>query len=124
MPTIFDSGDKMMDAAFSFGAVQIDYVRENKVVASAIPAKLGKTIFRAENNYGVTIRSEQRDFIVRSSDLDITPEVGDEIHFDGMKYSVTAPNDEPCWKWHTRQTHSQKRIHTKCYGEIEHEIND
>ena len=109
----------MLEAAFLYGAVKVDYLRADEIVSSQIPAKLGKTLFRAENNYGVTVRTEERDFIVRSSDLELTPEVGDEIHLDGMRYTVTAPDGEPCWKWHTRQTHSQKRIHSICYGKVE-----
>lgn len=119
MPNIFEKGEAMQEAAFRYGAVSIDYFRNGSALASGIPAKLGRTLFRAENNFGVTIRTEQRDFIVRTSDLAATPEVGDEIRYDGRKYSVCAPNDEPCWKWHTRINHSQKRIHAKYIGEIQ-----
>lgn len=106
----------MLEAAFNYAAASIDYYRGSSAYASGINAKLGKTLFRAEDNFGVTIRSEQRDFIILASDLTITPEVGDEIRFDGKKYTVTAPNNEPCWKWHTRLTHSQIRIHAKYIG--------
>lgn len=108
----------MLAAAFEYAAVSIDYCHDSNVV-SGIKAKLGKTLFRAEDNEGITIRTEQRDFIVRAIDIPgITPEVGDEIRFDGKRYLVTAPNNEPCWKWHTRQSHTQIRIHAKYNGEI------
>ena len=39
-----------------------------------IPATLGRTLFRAENEYGVTIRTETRDFLricrmIRSAEM-------------------------------------------------------
>ena len=34
-----------------------------------IPATLGRTLFRAENEYGVTIRTETRDFLIAAEDL-------------------------------------------------------
>lgn len=108
----------MQAAAFQYAAVKISYYRNAVAQATDIPAKLGSTLFRAENRYGVTTREEQRDFIVLASDLAVTPEVGDEIQYSGKRYSVTAPNNEPCWKWHTRTSHTQKRIHAKYNGEI------
>lgn len=117
MATIFEKGEAMQAAAFHYAAVRISYFRNGAALASNIPAKLGRTLFRAENNFGVTVRTEQRDFILLDSDLPITPEVGDEIQYDGKLYSVSAPNDEPCWKWHTRTSHTQKRIHAKYNGE-------
>ena len=108
----------MLDRAFLYASRPVTYLRNGSVVAENIPAKLGKTLFRAEGEYGVTIRIERRDFIVRSSDVAITPEVGDEIRFDGRRYTVTAPNGEPCWMYHTRQSHTQLRIHAEYNGAI------
>lgn len=116
MRSIFETGEKLLAAAFSFAAVAIDYRRAGEIVAVSIPAKLGKTLFRVDN-YGVSVRIRQRDFIVRTADLAVTPEVGDEILFDGKIYSVTAPADEPCWQWHTRLSHDQRRIHAKFSGD-------
>lgn len=103
----------MTAAAFGFAAVTVSYYQGETAVAENVPAKLGSTLFRAEDRFGVTVRTEQRDFIFRTADLNVTPEVGDEILFDGKTYSVSAPNGEPCWRWHTRLTHSQIRIHAK-----------
>lgn len=113
---MLEQGEQMLDAAFEYAAISIEYVRAGSVVAT-IPAKIGRTLFRTENAFGVTVRTECRDFIVRAADLDLTPEVGDEIICGDKKYLVSAPNDEPCWKWHTKATHSQKRIHTQMNGE-------
>lgn len=118
MPNIFEKGEAMQAAAFQYAAVSIDYFRNGAALASGIPAKLGRTLFKSENNFGVAVRTEQRDFILRDSDLAATPEVGDEIRYDGKKYSVSAPNDEPCWKWHSRTSHAEKRIHAKFMGAI------
>ena len=42
-----------------------------------IPATLVRTLFRAENEYGVTIRTETRDFLIAAEDLPDDPERGD-----------------------------------------------
>ena len=119
MANIFEKGEAMQAAAFGYAAVLITYRRAGTVLAADIPAKLGKTLFRAENQFGVTIRTGQRDFIIRTADLTaMPPEVGDEILFDGKTYSVSAPNGEPCWKWHSRISHTQIRIHAKYNGKI------
>lgn len=118
---IFEKGEAMTAAAFGFAAVTVSYYQGDTAVAENVPAKLGSTLFRAEDRFGVTVRTEQRDFIFRTADLNVTPEVGDEIRFDGKRYSVSAPNGEPCWRWHTRQTHTQIRIHAKYSGEINDE---
>ena len=109
----------MLREAFSYASVRVDYRRNGSVLASAVPAKLGRTLFRYDTPAGMTIRTEQRDFILRFSDLNVEPETGDEIVFDGAMYVVSAPNGEPCWRWHTRTTHSEIRIHTKCAGKEE-----
>ena len=38
-----------------------------------IPATPGRTLFRAENEYGVTIRTETRDFLIAAEDLPDDP---------------------------------------------------
>lgn len=123
MMNLFEKGEAMQDRAFLFASVPISYHRGGEMIAGEIPAKLGRTLFRAENQFGVTIRTEQRDFIVRASDISFLPEVGDEICYDGKSYSVSAPNGEHCWKWHTRNSHSQIRIHAKYNGESNEQSN-
>lgn len=80
-----------------------------------ITATRGRTMFRAETDYGVTIRIHSTDFLISSSDLPITPGKGDEILCDGVRYEVLAPNNEPVWRW---SGNDQKtfRIHTKEIG--------
>lgn len=106
----------MLHEAFNYASCRIDYRRAGETLAGNIPAKLGKTVFRYSTPYGVTVRSEQRDFIIRFDDMGIIPATGDEIIYRGEIFVVCAPNDEPCWKYHTRQSASEIRIHTKNAG--------
>ena len=111
--SIFEDGARMLDSAFGFAAVRISYARSGRS-SHSMPAKLGRTVFRYEDASGAVIRTEQRDFIVPATFFcNRPPEVGDSIWFDGKYYIVSAPNDEPCWRWHSRQNHSEIRIHAK-----------
>lgn len=80
-----------------------------------VNATLGKTLFRAENEYGVTIRVESRDFLIAASELVNDPERGDQILYNGTRYEVLAPNSEPVWRW-SGSFHTTRRIHTKEVG--------
>jgi len=97
-------------------AVPIVYVRRNGE-GLEINAGLGKTLFRAEDQYGTTIRIESKDFLVAGSALADDPERGDAILHDGRRYEVLAPNGEPVWKW-CGSYHRTRRIHTKDMGVI------
>lgn len=122
MSSIFKPGEALLNQMFAIASQPVSYLRDGAVLASNIPAKLGRTLFRTDDLSGsVTLRFEQRDFIVRSSDLPNLdePKKGDEIVFDGKTYQVSAPDGEPCWRWHTRQSHSQIRIHAKYTGDVE-----
>lgn len=90
-------------------SVPVVYVRRGGDVFS-LNATLGRTLFRADNEYGVTIRVESRDFI--TSDLPTTPERGDKIIHNNRQYEVLAPNGEPVWRWSGKAM----RIHTKDVG--------
>ena len=88
-----------------------------------IPATLGRTLFRAENEYGVTIRTEMRDFLIAAEDLPDDPERGDLILHAGLRYEVLAPNGEPVWRWSGTPVwrwsgtgRILRRIHTKEIG--------
>lgn len=110
----------MLDQLFEQSSVPVSYLRDGSVIASDIPAKIGRTLFRTDDiASGFTMRFEMRDFIVRNSDIANLgePKKGDEIEWDNKIYLVSAPDGEPCWSWHTRQTHTQMRIHTKYTGD-------
>ena len=80
-----------------------------------LTGSVGRTLFRAENEYGVTIRVESRDFLVSAENLPTEPQRGDRIVFAGRQYEVLAPNGEPVWRW-SGPRHVTRRIHTKEIG--------
>ena len=92
------------------------YVRRDGKVFS-VKATQGRTLFRAEDQYGTTIRTESRDFLIAASELACDPERGDRIICSGHEYEVLAPNGEPVWRW-SGSYHWTRRIHTKEMGEV------
>ena len=122
--SVFELVDSVLDDMFDVTAVPVSYSRDGVTLYTNIPAKLGSMLFRTDDAArGITIRTEQRDFIIRAADVSglDEPKKGDEIIWDGKAYMVAAPNGEPCWKWHTRHSHTQIRIHAKYIGDIETE---
>jgi len=95
-------------------SVPIVYVRKDGWTLQ-LDATPGRTLFRAENEYGTTIRTESRDFLVAGSGLPDNPERGDKILHAGRLYEVLAPNGEPVWRW-CGSYHRTRRIHTKEIG--------
>ena len=87
------------------------YVRKD---GTQIPINVtpGRTLFRAEDQYGVIVRIESRDFLVAASELSDEPERGDSILYNGIRCEVLAPNGEPVWGAY----HWTRRIHTKEIG--------
>lgn len=81
----------------------------------AVHASPGRTLFRAENEYGATIRTESRDFLIAADELPFDPARGDRIECGGREYEVLAPNGEGVWRW-CGGFHWTKRIHTKELG--------
>ena len=95
-------------------SVPAEYVRRDGTRID-VNATLGKTLFRAENEYGVTIRTECRDFLIAASELVNDPERGDSIVYNHVRYEVLAPNGESVWRW-LGTSHFTRRIHTKEIG--------
>lgn len=97
-------------------SVQITYQGkgENPV---PMTATVGRTLFRAENEYGVTIRTESRDFLVSVGQMPTEPQRGDRITYGGRLYEVLAPNGEPVWRW-SGSPQVTRRIHTKEIGGV------
>lgn len=124
MPSMFLRGEAMIDRMFEASGTSVSYRRDGEVMVESAPAKVGRTLFRTDDvAAGMVFRFEERDFIVRASDFAAIgePRRGDEIVWDGRLYLVAAPDGEPCWKWHTRQSHTQMRIHAKYSGAPEEE---
>lgn len=87
-------------------------------VTIEVNAVCGRTIFRTENEYGVTIRVFSRDFIISAEELTFIPEKGDEIIYNGLRFEVLAPGDEPVWRW-SGNDETALRIHTKEIGKVD-----
>lgn len=97
-----------------FLSVPVAYLfRDGKTLD--LTATIGRTLFRAENEYGVTIRTESRDFLISVEQLPDTPQRGDRIIYAGHCYEVLAPNGEPEWRW-SGTGQLVRRIHTKEIG--------
>jgi hypothetical protein len=87
-----------------------------------VPATIGKTLFRIEDEYGRVVRYESRDFLITASELIlnetvVSPERGDEIIDDGFIYEVMAPANEPEWRY-SDSFRNTLRIHSKLTGKI------
>lgn len=89
----------------------VGYLRPG-AASAAVRAVPGRSLFRAENDYGVTVRTETRDFIIEADALADEPQRGDVIVFNGCRYEVLAPNNEPVWRW-SDVFRVAYRIHTK-----------
>ena len=114
---LLESASKWLDAQRRENlSVSIIY-HPKKGGSSEILATLGRTLFRTENQYGITTRIESRDFLVLADDLPNDPERGDTIIYNGCRYEVLAPNGEPVWRW-SGAYHSTRRIHTKEIGAV------
>jgi hypothetical protein len=85
-----------------------------------VPATIGKTLFRIEDEYGRVVRYESRDFLITASELIldenvVLPERGDEIIDEGFIYEVMAPANEPEWRY-SDSFRNTLRIHSKLTG--------
>ena len=88
--------------------------------SAEIPATIGKTLFKIQDEYGRTIYYESRDYLISSADLILKgavtiPMKGDEIIENGFIYEVMAPANEPEWRYSDTYRNTL-RIHTKNTG--------
>ena len=95
--------------------VPVQYQRGNESVS--LPATIGKTVFAVPDSYGVFIKTESRDYLIRPSDLvfdgkQTLPVAGDRIIENVYVYEVMAPGNQPCWRW-SDDFCNTLRIHTK-----------
>lgn len=97
-------------------AIPVIYERR-KGGTFTVNATLGRTIFRAENDYGIVVDVVSRDFLVAASELPLEPERGDMVIYNGMGFEVLAPGGEPVWRWSGRRS-LVRRIHTKEIGRV------
>ena len=95
-------------------SVPVEYLRRDGE-RLRVHATLGRTLFKVENSYGITIHVYSRDFLIPVEFLPKDPQSGDKIFYDGVEYEVLAPQDEPVWRW-SGTIHQVRRIHTKEIG--------
>lgn len=104
----------------AYASNQIEYIRLADGETFTLTATCGRTIFRVDNAYGVFVRVQSSDFLFSAHTLGFKPQKGDEIHCNGRRYEVLAPNDEPVWRWSGNNL-DIIRVHTKEMGAIENE---
>ena len=114
MGVLSEAMSALRDAQSEWFGETVSYITSGGV-EKEIRAVPGSTVFRQMNEYGTWIRTETRDFIVRRSELELPPQKGDAIVFNGREYEVLAPNDEPVWRW-SDPLQTAYRIHTKHTG--------
>ena len=95
------------------------YVRGGQSVE--LSATVGKTTFEVDDGCGVLVRHESRDYLVLAADLKFDdaptlPQRGDRVRETQggtvFVYEVTAPGNEPCWRY-SDPYRKTLRIHTK-----------
>ena len=106
--------DKQRNDFLSEPIEYIHFAEENPQKFN-LTATRGRTIFKAETDYGITVRIHSTDFLISSDLLPVTPAKGDEIICKGICYEVLAPNNEPVWRW-SGVDNQTMRIHTKECG--------
>jgi len=119
MSDLFSDAAALVNSVLEdYGATLVTYARGSEEITVA--ATIGETVFRLNQNGGVT-RMQARDFIISAASLVIgggqtTPRRGDRITqttgSTSRTFEVLAPGGEPEWRWSDRH-HSRLRIHTK-----------
>ncbi|GJQ28427.1 MAG: hypothetical protein HBSAPP03_03110 [Phycisphaerae bacterium] len=89
-----------------------------------VQATIGRTEFEQADEAGLIRRTESRDYLIRSADLDlgagpIQPKAGDQVREQvGTKvlvYEVNAPGGQPPWRY-SDPYRRVVRVHTKFVG--------
>jgi len=116
----FDSAVAGMAAVVrSSRGVVVTYRRGE--ASAEVTATVGQTVFEVEDEYGVVMQSQTRDYLIAAADLvlagqRIEPQEGDRIEErrDGKTriYEVMAPGGEPAWR-PSDPAGQILRIHTK-----------
>ena len=100
----------------TMGSLSVQVTYRTKAGASIpLRAVVGSTEYRVEDEGGVFVKAESRDFIVSAEELEAEPSRGDSIVWKDTVYEVLAPDGSPCWRW-SDPFHRMMRIHTKEAG--------
>ncbi len=97
----------------------VSYARGSSTVE--VQATVGRTVFEQADEYGIVHKTESRDYLIRTADLELDgqvtlPKHGDQIReTDGTStfvYEVLSPGDEPVFRY-SDPYRKALRIHTK-----------
>lgn len=115
MGMLYDAMQWLEQQRHQYLTINVRYKRGDEFIAVA--ATVGNTVFEVPDSYGVMIKTESRDYLLRPSDLIISgrpilPMPGDRISENGYEYEVMAPGNKPCWRW-SDSFRNTLRIHTK-----------
>lgn len=92
--------------------------------AKEVQATIGKTEFEQADDAGLIHRTESRDYLIRTADLDlgagpIQPRAGDQVRETQgeqvLVYEVNAPGGQPPWRY-SDPYRRVMRVHTKFVG--------
>ena len=93
---------------------RVYYYRDE--ICHPVNATLGRTKYDIEDEYGLRIMAHTTDFLINAADLDLVPQVGDQIVCDKIVYEVLELGQSGCWRW--CDPHGiRRRIHTRQYKE-------
>ena len=91
----------------------IEYRRGLEVLN--ITATVGKTDYEVEDENGIKVGAEVRDFLITAADLPFTPESGDVVVFEGRTFEVMNLTGQGCWRY-SDPFHQTLRVHTRQTG--------
>ncbi|MDR2763125.1 MAG: hypothetical protein LBB88_11015 [Planctomycetaceae bacterium] len=96
-----------------FASSRVTYFRNEKELY--VNAVLGRTSYEIVDENGFRIANHAIDFLIRSDELKLIPQIGDTILAENIIYEVIDLGDG-CWRW--SDPHSiTRRIHTSIYKE-------
>lgn len=126
MPNLLKTGSDWLQSQQDAHATSpVVYGRGAETVT--VNAIIGRTEFDAADEYGITIRTESRDYLILAADLIldgsvVLPERGDTItETDGdftLVYEVLPIGNQPHWRY-SDPFRKRLRIHTKLLSRTE-----
>ena len=106
----------LADKQIVHASVKLKYARGDETFK--MNGWLGHTKVETTDLNGYKLTSHVTDFLVRSKDLPVTPELGDEIFMNGFRYEVLElGGDAECWCW-SDSYQTIYRIHVKNFGKV------
>jgi hypothetical protein len=123
MANLLETGASWLaDQLKAHASHSVTYIRGTEQVA--VQATIGKTEFEIDDESGIIIRSQSRDFLIQAADLQLgsvesLPVAGDLIRdtqgSNTFVYEVMAPGNEPPYRY-SDPFRKLLRVHTKHVG--------